>query len=89
MNKALKFIRDLWIKAQLEAPPSVQRAIIPLLHEAKEIARLLARPYLPIYQLQGQGQGGPLTVTYVGLEFTKPFLKSLIFVEDPVEQQVG
>jgi len=88
-KKVLGFIRDLWIKAQLKAPPSVQRAVIPRLHEAKEIVRLLARPYLPVYQLQGQGQGGPLAVTYIGLEFAKPFWKSFIFVEDPVEQRVG
>jgi hypothetical protein len=59
------------------------------LHETKEIARLLIRPYLPVYQLQGQGQGGPLVVTYVGLEYAKPFLKSILFAESPVEQQVA
>jgi len=67
----------------------MQRAVISRLHEAKEIARLLARPYLPIYQMRGQGQGGPLVVAYVGLEFAKPVLKSILFVEKPVEQKVG
>jgi hypothetical protein len=89
MNKAPEFIRNLWIKAQLKAPPTVRRSVILRLHEAKEIVRLLTRPYLPVYQLQGQGQGGPLVVTYVGLEFAKPNLKSILFIEDPVEQQVG
>jgi hypothetical protein len=85
----LESIRILWIKARLKAPPPVQRTVIPRLHEAKEIVRLLIRPYSPVYQLQGQGQGGPLTVNYIGLEYAKPFLKSILFVENPVEQQVG
>jgi hypothetical protein len=55
----------------------------------KEIIRLLVRPYLPVYQLEGQGQGSPLTVTYIGLEFAKPFLKSILFSEESVERQVG
>lgn len=82
-------IRDLWIKIRVGAPPCIQRTIVPRLHEAKEIVRLLARPYLPVYQLQGQGQGGPLAVTYMGLEFTKPVLTSMLFVRDPVEQHLG
>jgi hypothetical protein len=84
-----EFIHTLWIKAQLEAPPSVQRGVIPRLHGAKEIARLLLNPFLPVYEMQGQGQGSPLTVTYIGLEFTRPFMKKLLFVEEPVERQVG
>ncbi len=43
-----EFIHTLWIKAQLEAPPSVQRGVIPRLHGAKEIARLLLNPFLPV-----------------------------------------
>lgn len=89
VNKSLDLIRNLWIKARVGARPSLQRAVIPRLHEAKEIIRLLARPYLPVYQMQGQGHGGPLRVTYIGLEFTKPVLKSMLFAGNPVEQQVG
>jgi len=89
VNNAREFIRDWWIKAQLKAPPLVQRSIIPRLHEAKEVVRLLAKPHLPVYQLQGQGQGGPLTVTYIGLEYIKPYLVELLFAEKPVEQRVG
>ena len=70
MNKAFEFARAWWIKTQLKAPPLLQRTVIPRLHEAKEIIRLLARPYMPVYQLQGQGQGGPLTITYIGLEYS-------------------
>jgi hypothetical protein len=89
VSEALEFVRGLWIRAQLEAPPYVQRAVIPRLHEAKEIARLLARPHLPVYQLRGQGYGGPLTVAYVGLDFTKPFMKDLMFADGSVEQEIG
>jgi hypothetical protein len=88
IDKALELTRNVWLKAQLEAPPSVQRTVIPHLHEAKEIVRLLVMPYLPVYQLQGQGQGGPLAVTYIGLQFAKPFLKDLLFTEEPQEQKV-
>jgi hypothetical protein len=87
--KAVEFIRNFWITVQLKAPPLVRQQIIPRLHETKEITRLLVRPNLPMYQLQGQGQGGPLEVTYVGLEYAKPVLKSLLFVEEPLECQVG
>jgi hypothetical protein len=77
VNKAFEFVRNLWIRAEVGSPPAVQRAVIPRLHEAKEILRLLVRPYLPVYQLQGQGEGGPLTVAYIGLEFARPFLQDL------------
>jgi hypothetical protein len=89
MNSVAEFIRNLWIKARLKAPPSVQRTLIVRLHKVKEIVRFVVRPYLPVYQISGQGQGGPLDVTYAGLEYAKPFLKSLLFAEDPVEQRVG
>lgn len=89
MGRLLEFTHSLWIKVQLKTPPPMQRTVIPRLHEMKEFVRLVIRPYLPVYQLQGQAQGGPLTVTYIGLEFAKPSLKSILFVEEPVEQQVG
>lgn len=89
MNSVAEFIHNLWIKARLKAPPSVQRKLIVRLHKVKEIVRLVVRPYLPVYQISGQGQGGPLDVTYVGLEYAKPFLKSLLFTENPAERRVG
>lgn len=89
MNKAFEFTRDFWVTAQVKAPPCVQRVVIPRLHEAKEIVRLLARPHLPVYEIQGQGQGGPLTVTHIGLEYAKPALKGILFAGNPVEQKVG
>jgi hypothetical protein len=45
----------------------------------------LAKPYLPVYRLQGQGQDGPLTVTFIGLDFSKDFFTNLLFTENPVE----
>jgi hypothetical protein len=86
---AFDFIRGLWIGAQLSAPPFVQRVITPHLHEAKEAARLLVKPYLPVHELRGQGQGGPLTVTYIGLEFARPNLEALLYVEKPEQQKGG
>jgi hypothetical protein len=89
MNKASTLIRAWWIKAQLNSPPLARRTLKPRLHEAKEIARLLIQPYLPVYHLQGEGQGGPLTVTYVGLTYAKRVLKSILFKEGAVEQKIG
>lgn len=89
MNRVLKFIHNLWTEAQLKAPPSMQRTLIPRLYEAKEIACLLVRPYASVYQLHGQGQGGPLTMSYIGSQFVKTILKNNLFVEEPVEQLVG
>ncbi len=89
VNKVLDLVRYWWIEAQLQAPPFVQQVVIPRMHEAKEIVHLLGKPYLPIYQLQGQAQGGPLMVTYIGLDYTKPFLTHLLFAGEPVEQRVG
>ncbi len=89
MSPAIDFFRDGWIKAQLKAPPSLQRTVIPRLHAAKEFARLLAKPYLPVYQLQGQGQGGSLSVTFIGWEYAKPALQDLLFVEKPLEHKIG
>ena len=87
--KAIEFIRGLWIGAQLSAPPFMQRAVILRLHEAKELVRLLVPPYLPYHQLRGQGQGGPLTVTFVGSEFARPRLETLLFVDKPEEENRG
>jgi len=79
----------LWIEAQLRTPPFVQRAIVPYLHRAKEYARLLAEPHLPLRELRGSNQAGPLTVTYGGLGYAEPLLKSLLFTEEPVEREIG
>jgi hypothetical protein len=89
MNKALESIRNWWVEAQLKAPPWVQRTLISRLHEAKEVARLLSSPYLPVCQLEGRGQGGPLTVTHIGLKFAKPYWVDILFAEPPTERQAG
>ena len=88
-NRAIELVRNLWISAQLSAPPRVQQTIMPRLHEGKEIIRLLTRPYLPVYQIEGRGQGGDLTVTYVGLDYAKPSMKCILFTEEPAEWGVG
>ncbi|MBN1582232.1 MAG: hypothetical protein JXA89_16120 [Anaerolineae bacterium] len=62
---------------------------MPRLHEAKEMARLLVRPGFDVYRLQGHSQGGPLTVVYAGLEYSRPFLQSILFADAPVETRIG
>jgi hypothetical protein len=79
----------LWMEAQLGAPPFVERAVMPRLHEAKEIGRLLMGPYMRLYQWQGQNQGGSLTVAYAGLGYAEPMLKSLLFTQSPLEKEIG
>lgn len=77
------------MEAQLRAPPAIERAVMPRLHEAKEIVRLLAEPYLTLCQWQGENEAGSLNVTYAGLGYSEPMLKSLLFTEDPREKQIG
>ncbi len=89
MSKLSELAHWLWMEIQLAAPPFVQRGAMPFLHRAKEIARLLARPYMPLYELRGHNQAGPLTVTYGGLGYAKPLLKSLLFLEEPAETELG
>lgn len=89
MGKLLESSRILWIEAQLRAPPLVQRNVIPRLHKAKEIIRSLIKPYLTVYQLQGQGQGGSLTVILASSGDSKPFLKSILFANEPLEREMG
>ena len=89
MGKLFELRRRLWIEAQLRAPPLVQCTVIPRLQEAKEILRLLIRPYLTVYQLRGQGQDGPLTVILASSGDSKPFLSSILFKDEPVESEIG
>jgi hypothetical protein len=88
MNRLVDFARRIWISIQLSSP-KVLRGLFPLLHEAKEIVRLLVKPYLPVYRLEGQGHDGPLSVVFAGREFVKPFLKERLFVEEPLERHAG
>lgn len=89
MSKLFEWSRGLLLEAELAAPPVVQQAVLTRFHEAKEITRMLVRPYLTLYQWQGQGHGGPLRVSYAGFGFAAPFLKSLLFAEEPVVKQEG
>ena len=88
MENLLERIRILWVKARLGVPPPLQRSVVSQLHKAKEIGRLMAKPYLPVCQLEGQGKGGPLSVVYVGLSLARPYVMDRIFVGDSVERQV-
>lgn len=60
----------------------------PLLNAAREYSILAFRPYVTSLQFSGQGEAGPLTVSYVtngGDYKLKLFLQSLLFKEEPVE----
>ena len=89
MARPYELARWLWLEAQLGAPPFVQHTLIPWLHHAKEIVRLLTQPYMRLYELKGYNQAGPLTVTYGGLGYAAPTLKSLLFLDEPVEREIG
>ena len=79
----------LWLEVQFGAPPAIQHTLLPLLHRAKELARLLVQPYIPLYELGGQNQAGLLTVAYGGLGYTKPLLQNLLFTKEPTEKEIG
>jgi hypothetical protein len=85
MDRLLKLRHSLWVKVQLGVPPWLR----PALQKAKETALLLFNPYLTTYRWEGENQGGPLTVSYVGLEYAKPYLKSILFTEEPQERKSG
>lgn len=89
VKKIFEFARALWTVVQLKSPPFIQRRLLPFLHEVKEIARIVGRFYLPVFQLKESGQAEPLDVTYAGLGFAKPFLQSTLFVDEPTEEQIG
>ncbi len=87
--KATELLHSWWIGLQVGAPPYVQRTLIAGFHKAKEILRLATHPYLTLYQVQGQGRGGPLTVTYGGLGYAKEMLLGMLFTDEPVEREIG
>jgi hypothetical protein len=89
MSKLSEWGRWLWVEAELTASPTLQRTVLSRLHEAKEIGRLVIRPSMTLQQWQGQGRGGPLTVDYVGLGYARPFIKHLLFLEEPPTREIG
>ena len=89
MDKLFELIHWLWIEAQLSFPPLVQDTVIDFLHRAKDIARLLLKPYLTIYQWRGQNESGSLTVNYAGLGYAAPFIKHILFMEEPTTVEIG
>jgi len=85
MSKLFEVGHRLWQRAEWRAPPLLERTLFPRLYELEELVVPLIKPHLDVYELQGQGRGSPLTVTYVGLDYGKPYLKSVMFVEEPEE----
>jgi hypothetical protein len=89
MSKLSERVQWLWIEAQLGSPVLIQDKVIPRLHNAKDAARPLLKPYLTVYQWRGQNEGGPLTVSYAGFGYAAPFIRSILFVEEPTVTRVG
>jgi hypothetical protein len=89
MSKLAELSHKWWIEAQLSAPPLVQQMVIPRLHKAKEIVRLVKEPYLTLYQWQGQNEAGRLTVSYAGLGYAKSLLRQMLFPQGSSEKEVG
>lgn len=84
-----EFARWLWIEMQLDAPPLIQRTFIPWLHQCKEVTRLLANPWMPLYEMRGENHIGALTVAYGGLGYCKPLLQSMLFEGKPQENKAA
>ncbi len=75
--------RWLWLETQLTVP-----LVVPWIREIKEIGRTLFHPLLTIYQWQGQSRGGTLEVNYAGTGDAVQFLKNLLFIEEPLENEL-
>lgn len=85
MSRLFEVVHRLWKRAQWGASPLLERTLFPRLYELEELVVPLIKPHLDVYELQGQGKGSPLTVTYVGLDYGKSYLESVMFTEEPEE----
>jgi len=85
MSKLLEVGQRFWDRVEWGASPLLERTLIPHLYGLKELVHPLIKPHLDVDELRGQGQGSPLTVTYVGLDYGKWHLTSVMFVEEPEE----
>lgn len=88
MSKLFEASRRLWIETQLVAPPWLQCTLIEPVYQARRVVRVVAKPYLKIYQWHGQTQGGPLSVSFGGGGDAKSFFQSLLFEEQPEEEEL-
>lgn len=89
MSRLIEWGRWLRLEAELAMPPLVRQTVVSYLHDVRILVRFLLKPYLMVYQWQGQGQGGPLKVNYAGFEDAKLYLKHILFVDKPIESKVG
>ncbi len=88
MSKLFEASRRLWIETQLVASPWLQRTLIEPVHQARRVVRVVAKPYLKIHQWHGQTQRGPLSVSFGGGGDARPFFRSLLFEEQPEEEEL-
>ena len=89
MNKLSSLSHWLWMETRLGTPDLIHRMVIPRLHEVKELGRMVAKSYLTLHEWQGINTGGKLTVTYAGLGYAAPMLKTLLFDTKPSEKEIG
>ena len=89
INNLFKLAHKFWLELQLGSPLFIQNAFIPHLHLVKEILRLLANPYLTLYQWQELNEVDPLTVNYVGLGYAKTMLRERLFTNGSTEKEIG
>lgn len=87
MNFLRSLSQNLLLKAELSDSPVVQQLIVSNLYKAKSTARAWLKPYLNVYQWQGQTPAGGLTVLYAGPDGPNKFLKELLFGEQEPEQK--
>ncbi|GIK37147.1 MAG: hypothetical protein BroJett011_09800 [Chloroflexota bacterium] len=86
MNVLRSLGKRLLLEAELSSSPIVQRAIVPHLNKVKSMGRTLLKPYLNVYQWQGEAQSGSLSVLYAGSDGSNDFLKELLFTQKPTQQ---
>jgi hypothetical protein len=87
MSKLIEEGQLLLERTRRGAPPLLKHTLMPRLYEFKEFVLPLVKPHLDVYEWHGQGKGGPLTVTCVGLGHGRLHLhfKSVMFITEPEE----
>jgi hypothetical protein len=87
MSKLFEEGQLLREKMRRRAPSLLKHTLMPGLYALKELVHPLIKPHLDVCRWQGQGKGGPLTVTCVGLGRGKLYLhlKNIMFTAEPKE----
>ena len=89
MGRLPRSARSLWIGAQLRVPPSIRRRVVPCLCDLKDFARLVAKPYLPVYEISGCVRSQPLSVIWVSAWPLPRHPLGRLFADEPAVRMVG